>query len=347
MNQNQNEELTPRKLVRVAQKIREQLQSLVQTRTRAVILRTEVLYTAQAQLKSLRRQLQVALARGWNAAADKLARRIALVVRDLPMYSQNVERLVEARGTITVPFARCLLDDLQQLKNELDGLRYHAGQSILAVTTESITLEDVYLGPFEIQLFLNSLARDEPHSAYEIVALDPHPAGCNSDVTHPHVSDQRLCAGDAVTPIGAALSSGRICDFFLLVRSVLTTYNSGSPYVSLDDWHGSSCYDCSYTIASDDCRWCSACDHDFCGECASYCHVCDETICNGCLEECPACDEHVCPSCLTRCPDCGDPICKNCLQVGGCPCKEEEECHEDEQDNTTAVEAGTAADAAA
>ena len=347
MNENQNEDLSPRQLVRVAQKIREQMQSLVQTRTRAIILRTEVLYMAQAQIKGLRRQLQVALARGWNAAADKLARRIALVVRDLPMYAQNVDRLVEARRTITVPSARCVLADLQQLKEEIDGLRYHAGQGILAVSTEPITLEGVYLGPFEIQLFLNSLARDEPHSAYEIVALDPHPAGCNSDVTHPHVSGQRLCAGDATTPIGAALSSGRICDFFLLVRSVLTTYNSGSPYVSLGDWHGTSCYDCGDTVHGDDSRWCLACDHDFCEGCASYCRVCDESTCNGCLESCSACDEPTCPSCLTCCPDCGGLICQTCLEAGECPCHEEEDDNGNEQDNTTAVEAGTAADTAA
>ncbi len=344
---NQNEEPTPRQLVRVAQKIREQMQGLVQTRTRAIILRTEVLYLAQAQLKSLRRQLQVALARGWDAAAGKLARRIALVARDLPMYAQNVEHLVEARRTITVPSARCLLADLQQLKEEMDSLRYHHGQAVLAVSTEPITLEGTYLGPFEIQLFINSLARDEPHSAYEIVALDPHPASSNDIVTHPHVSDQRLCAGDATTPIGAALSSGRICDFFLLVRSVLTTYNGSSPYVSLDNWHGSSCHDCGYTVAGDDSRWCTSCEHDFCSDCASYCGRCDETTCRECLTDCGVCDESVCFACVTRCPDCGDSICKTCLEAGKCPCHEEEEGYEDEQDNTTPVEAGTAADAAA
>ena len=344
---NENKEMTPRQLVHVAQKIRERLQALVQARTRAVILRAEPLYVAQARVKALRRQLQIALARGWDAAADKLARRIALVARDLPMCVQNVAHVVEARRTIIVPSARCVLADLQQLKEELDGLRYHAGQGILAVTTEPITLEGTYLGPFEIQLFLNSLALDEPHSAYEIVALDPQPAGCNSDVTHPHVNDQRLCAGDAVTPIGAALSSGRICDFFMIVRSVLTTYNSSSPYVSLENWHGSSCYDCGYNIADEDARWCSSCENDYCDDCASYCHVCDETTCNGCLESCPVCDEQTCPSCRTRCPDCEEPICKICLEAGECPCHEEEEDHENEQDNTTAVETGTTADAAA
>ena len=344
---NENEELTQRQLVNVAQKIRQQLQGLVQTRTRAVILRAETLYVAQTQIKSLRRKLQVALARGWNAAADKLARSIALVVRDMPMYVQNVENVVQARRTVIVPSLSCLVADLQQLKEELDGLRYHAGQGILAVTTEPITLEGVYLGPFEIQLFLNGLARDEPYSAYDIVALDPQPANCNTDVTHPHVNDQKLCAGDATTPISAALSTGRICDFFLLVRAVLTTYNGSSPYVSLNDWHGTSCYDCGYTVGGDESRWCTSCDHDYCDDCASYCHVCDETTCNGCLASCPACDEHTCPSCLTRCPDCGDRLCTKCLEEGKCPCHEEDEDHENEQDDTAPVEVGAAADAAA
>ena len=343
---NENKELTPRQLVNVAQKIREQMQALVQTRTRAVILRAETLYVTQVHLKSLRRKLQVALARGWDAAADKLARSIALVVRDMPMYVQNIENVVQARRTVIVPSLSCLLADLQQLKEELDGMRYHHGQGILAVTTEPITLEGVYLGPFEIQLFLNSLARDEPYSAYDIVALDPHAATCNTGVTHPHVNDQKLCAGDATTPISAALSTGRICDFFMLVRSVLTTYNSSSPYVSLNDWYGTSCYDCGYTVGGDDSRWCTSCEKDFCDDCASYCNVCDESTCNGCLEDCPACGEHVCPSCLTRCPDCEDRLCTKCLEEGVCPCHEEEEDNENEQDDTP-VEAGTAADAAA
>ena len=56
---------------------------------------------------------------------------------------------------------------------------------------------------------------------YRVVALDPHPAGSDESVTHPHVRDEQLCAGDAAAAIRSALAGGRICDFFLLVRSVL------------------------------------------------------------------------------------------------------------------------------
>ena len=344
---NENEEPTPRQLVHVAQMIREQLQALVQTRTRAVILRVEPLYVAQAQVQALRRQLQLALAHGWDAAADKLARRIARVTSDLPFYAHNVEQAIETRRNIVVPSLRSLLDDLQQLKEEFDGVTCNVKDHVLAVTTDPISLDGVYFGPFEIRLNLMCLADDQPYSAYSIVALDPQPAASNSAVTHPHVSDERLCAGEATTPIGAALSSGRICDFFLIVRGVLTTYNGSSPYVSLENWHGSSCFDCGYTVDGDDCRWCTSCDHDYCDDCVSYCNVCDETTCNGCLENCPVCDEHVCPSCLTRCPDCGELICRTCLEAGECPCQEEEEDNENEQEDPTPAEAGTTADAAA
>ena len=71
-----------------------------------------------------------------------------------------------------------------------------------------------------------------------------------------------------------ALAGGRICDFFLLVRSVLTCYNPDSAYVSLDNWHGVSCYECGYTTCPDDLSYCTTCDRDFCSDCASYCRRC-------------------------------------------------------------------------
>ena len=208
-NENENEELTPRQLAGVAQKIREQLQALVRTRTRTVILRTDALYVTQTHLQGLRRKLQVAVTHRWDAAAGKLVRCIAMVIRDLPHQAQNIGQAVETLRMVTVPSARCLLEDLRQLKEEIDGLRYNPKDHTLAVTTESITLDGVYLGHFEIQLHLNRLARDELHSVCDIVALDPHPAGCNSDVMHPHVSDQRLCAGDATSGRRPALRRER------------------------------------------------------------------------------------------------------------------------------------------
>jgi hypothetical protein len=45
---------------------------------------------------------------------------------------------------------------------------------------------------------------------FSIIALEPNPAAGRPDVTHPHVIEKRLCAGDAVNPIRTALESGRL-----------------------------------------------------------------------------------------------------------------------------------------
>ncbi len=100
----------------------------------------------------------------------------------------------------------------------------------------------VYLGEFEIQLQLAGQGESHDHEElYRIVAVDPHPATSDESVTHPHVRDECLCAGEAGAAICSALTSGRICDFFLLVRSVLKEYNPKSPFVPLDKWNGICC----------------------------------------------------------------------------------------------------------
>ena len=122
----------------------------------------------------------------------------------------------------------------------------------------------------------------------------------------------------------------------------LLTYNPESPYVSLDDWFGTTCYECGYVMPPDEVRWCEICGHDYCGECAGYCHRCDETTCLGCLRTCPVCEEPTCISCMTVCPDCGRDLCGLCLEETLCPCHEEEET--DDDDRTTDRAANSAAE---
>ena len=112
------------------------------------------------------------------------------------------------------------------------------------VTTEEITLENVCLGAFCIQLHFERLARRRDASAFAIIAEDPNPPSGDSACTHPHVRDEALCAGDAAAPISHALADGRVGDAFQLINRVLHTYNSGSPYVSLSDWESRTCTDC-------------------------------------------------------------------------------------------------------
>ena len=90
----------------------------------------------------------------------------------------------------------------------------------------------------------------------------PIPLRSNEDVTHPHVSDEAVCEGDGRVPIRKALEQGRLLDFFVIVRNLLQTYNSGSPFVSLDDWEGIRCADCGASAGEDE-RWtCVKCESD-------------------------------------------------------------------------------------
>lgn len=318
-----------RKLVRAAQSIRDQIRYVARKRAMSLAQQLSYLTGALHRLESVRRKINIALTRGWDAATNRLCRQIPDTLRDIAYYLDTCKREAEACH-VGVPTLRTMLDDLHQLEAEFGGLQHRPECRGLAVFTDDIQLEDVWLGPFEIQLDPSDLGRDAGHGAFRIIAQDPHPAESNSCVTHPHVSDERICAGDAAAPIRSALASGRICDAFMLIRSVLTNYNPSSPYVSLDDWFGRPCHDCGYICTSDYSSICEACENRICDECASYCRVCSETYCVGCLDTCGVCDERVCSSCMTKCPDCGEELCTNCLEDGECPCHESKE--EDDQD---------------
>jgi hypothetical protein len=297
-----------------------------------VIRRAHCLIENQDQLRRTCDLLAICLGRNWGAAAGAMTDRILQTLRDLPYHAGEIERMVES-ARLKSPPIRDILADLQQAQDEFEELRYVEEGELLIVTTDAIELEGYYLGEFEIQLQIGSLSEFKRHSSiYRIVALDPHPAACNDAVTHPHVSDEHLCEGDASAAIESALTNGRICDFFQLVMAVLTTYNPSSPYVALSDWEGRPCYDCGCTMGTDDSHWCSSCENDFCDECTSYCRRCDDTTCRGCLEECSACGDLVCPSCKMKCPECGKLICKTCHEEQLCPCVQEREEQEEQEE---------------
>ena len=333
--------LSQRQLVRIASRIRDQLLTLKRSKQRQVQNRATGLIEQMNRLVRIRRKLNLCEIRNWQAASGKVMQQTDAALRDIPYQIQQVEQAVQACNT-KVPSVTEVYQELTQADEEFDSLVYHEEGDLLAVQTDPIELEDVYLGSFEIQLHVPSLSEMGHNSIYRIFALDPHPAGSNECVTHPHVSDQRLCPGDGGAAINMALGAGRICDFFLLVRSVLTHYNPDSPYVSLDNWHGIACYECGYTVSGDDVYWCDCCQHEYCSECGSYCARCDESTCIGCLENCAVCNESVCPSCMTICPECGQDLCKTCLEELQCPCiQENEENQDEESENTTTTVAAS------
>ena len=329
--------LSNKKLVQIAEAIREQLQRLRIHRYGKLHEHMQILTDYLVRLQNNQRKLNICGTRAWNAAATRIAKNIDVTLCDLPHLTQKIEQAIGTTKT-QIPSLRDVYEELIQAGEEFGGFRYIAEDRSLAVTTDPIELEGVYLGEFEIQLHIPSLTEMQYNTLYSVVALDPHPAGSNQCVTHPHVSDEKLCAGDAAAAIQQALANGRICDLFQLVHAVLTNYNPESPFVSLDEWEGIPCYDCGCSMHSDDRWFCNACESDFCEDCISLCRQCDDAFCLNCLKECPACGDATCATCMTECPNCGNQLCPTCLEDNQCPCIEEMEVEDESEENTTISE---------
>ena len=149
----------------------------------------------------------------------------------------------------TRPSCHDIADELVALFDEFSSAEVNLRDRCLSVTADAVELEDVYLGRFRIHLFWEHIS--DAKTVYTIEALDPVPAASSDAYAHPHIDDEILCEGDGKAAIAKALADGRLCDFFVLIRQVLNTYNSGSTYVQMDDWFDSTCRDCGYSTASE------------------------------------------------------------------------------------------------
>jgi len=269
-------------------------------------------------------QLSRAIDRDWRSA---LQSQLLSTVRSLQFL---VNDLIVLQGQLEQRFAivkhaspRDIYLDLVALEQEFGKVEWHGRQQRLSVTTEPITLEDIYLGAFRIELFLKDAQETQP---YSIVALHPHPAAKDDSIVHPHVSDGALCEGEGKAPIRAALRSGRLLDFFQIVSNILHTYNGDGPYVSLDSWTNSVCVDCDYSIDGDSYS-CSNCNCTLCSECERCCAGCSDSLCSECNASCDLCGSSLCSSCLQVCEGCSRGCCHDCLQpnerCNDCHAKEE------------------------
>jgi hypothetical protein len=277
------------------------------------------------------RQIRRAQLRGWNLAASALSKdlecSIPSVLIDLTALQH---RLTYRTGRLNFVTANDVYCDLVTLGDEFEELDYDSKLCRLAVTTESIVLEGVYLGAFEIQLHWARVTNGG-ELVYRVIAKDPHPAESRENVTHPHIMDEILCEGDGKYGIRRALSEGRLLDFFTLVAGVLRTYNSESPFVELALWSGSCCSDCGQLIDEEYSYSCNKCGDTVCGECETTCCGCDDYCCSGCIGSCAACEESVCRHCLKPCEACRRHVCPGCLdeQERCTNCHEEESANED------------------
>jgi len=312
----------PTKLARIAEMIRQQLQLMQTCRLAKVAGQTDPIVDRLERIARSRSAQEKAITRNWPVAARRMANQTAGALRDLPHYIADAQRGIQA-SLVPVPSLRDLYGEIIQLRQEFDGINCSRSDQHLSVTTEAIELHEIYLGEFEIVLDISQLPRERGSDTFIVRALDPHPAASNSGVTHPHVNNEEICPGDASAAIRSALCSGRVCDAFLMMRSVLLVYNSGSPHVALENWGGAPCYGCGYTVPDGDIHWCESCEEDFCEECSTCCDRCSKSICSGCSQTCPVCEETRCRSCMALCPDCSEPICLGCQEEDECPCHDE------------------------
>jgi len=201
-------------------------------------------------------------------------------------------------------------EEVAQLEDEFVSISFDPQKGKLRVETPVITLGEMCLGAFAIEL----VKRDQELSiqCFQFIALDPEPPSTDSSVTHPHVKDQELCAGDAKVPIRKALESGRIADAFLLMLSVLQHYNGSSAFVKLEAWGGISCSSCSRSVSPDDSYHCRCCQAVLCDECSTSCTSCSDTLCLSCVQGCAVCKADCCESCLETSDASGVSLCRDC-----------------------------------
>lgn len=280
----------------------------------------------------LGRQIRRAQLRGWHLAASELLKDFGYKILSFEDELAVVrERLPRPTGTPSIATIRDIYQDLLALSQEFEELNFDCRAHRLAVVTEPIVLEGVYLGPFEVQLrWARHSSRNG--SAYRVIAKDPHPAESRENVTHPHVMDEVLCEGDGRHAVQQALAQGRLLDFFTLIAGILRTYNSESPFVELALWRGCSCSDCGTLVDEDYSYSCHKCGSTICGECEVACCGCDESCCSDCIGSCAACEDNYCRRCLKPCDGCHRIVCSGCLdEHERCTNCHEEESSEDER----------------
>jgi len=319
-----------RKLVKIADEIRSSLAELQQSRRHECIRKIKDSLEKLGQLNHNADMFESCLSRGWVSAANMSGSRVYSLLHEFTHTTLRTKDLLGERGEI--PPLRFLVDELKQLRQEFGSFDFE--QHRLSVVTEPITLEGFYLGPFRIEMDISGLNDIYRQTPYFVIALDPHPAATDEAVTHPHVSNEKICEGDGAMTMRLALLQGRLCHFFSMIRSILNTYNPDSPFVSLDEWEGIACYECGYVMNRENCYFCPFCDRDYCEECSTYCRGCDESVCLGCSADCEICEERFCKGCLASCSECGCVCCQGCMEDGLClNCKEQIEQENKENEN--------------
>lgn len=300
----------------------------------------------------LRRKVQLAASRNLTLTVTELKEESSRNLRFL--VGQVVELCEQYEATSKLAPDRCeWVKELRALEDEFGTVEIRWNATAIRAVTEPIVLQDVHLGPFAIEFDWKG-DLDSGVRCFRVKALEPNTPNDRDDITHPHVQDDILCAGEAQESLEEAVAAGRIVDAFLIVRSVLETYNGNSAYVPLGEWDGSNCAQCGRRTATSEMYSCEGCGGTVCDECTDRCEGCDQARCGDCLSPCDVClarhcrgslhqtenDRDICPNCLQLCSRCGASVPKDEMSepqlCSTCTSQEESESHDPEVSDTPA-----------
>lgn len=307
--------MTQHERIRLAVVLRQCWLQGLQRQRDAVVTMASVISTYLKRLRVAEKELRLAHLHGLELIEPLLEDKVQFQARSLRITLQDRENNhFPTRHQFAL---RDFYQDLVQLEQEFPDVRVDWKASQLIVETEVIILEDVELGHFTLRLDWKRWGQDSSLNCLQVIAEEPNTSELSSDVTHPHVREGELCPGDASSALHKALVEGRLAEAFLIVRAVLTTYNSKSAYVRLDEWQGVPCYDCGSVTNPEDRTYCEGCEHDYCQTCGSSCSNCGNTRCLACLSECSVCQEGSCSNCSETSSISDQSICRSCREV--CP----------------------------
>ena len=213
---------------RLASRLQDQIHAGRQEALVRLLWKIGTCATSYQQLERLRRRLESCYDRHFESGIECVKGQLRRMLPEMIEQLTCLNRIL-AEDRPTQVTCNDLVAELQQVRQEfVDSFEYHHKDRTLSVQTDDIELHDEYLGPFEIRLDLAAIGQPDPRRTYKVIAVDPHPAAGDDGITHPHVSDEKLCEGEASLAIRNALKGGRLGDFSAGGWRVGGTYNPGS-----------------------------------------------------------------------------------------------------------------------
>jgi len=196
--------MNDKRLMQVAGMIRDTLLQLRKNRYLECVRQLSLFVSRLHDLTCESHKMALATTRGWLAAAEQSCTAINRQLGEIPFSTSKLQSLLDRRDK-PVPEFSSIVEELRAIQSEFDEVEFHSADDSLCVVTESITLEDVYLGPFRIALYMNKLGELYTRAPYYVIAVEPHPASKDEAITHPHVRNEVLCEGDGAAAIRVAL----------------------------------------------------------------------------------------------------------------------------------------------